>query len=58
MSDNSKENMFRADISPMDAANGRITLQKLKPGLKSLSDIGNVRDPAYPRRIASNKHPS
>jgi len=29
------ENMFRADISPMDAAQGLATLEKLKPELKS-----------------------
>jgi ParB/RepB/Spo0J family partition protein len=33
------ENMFRADISPMDAAQGLVTLEKLKPELKSAPKI-------------------
>jgi len=36
------ENMFRADISPMDAAQGLATLEKLKPELKSASLIAQA----------------
>jgi len=36
------ENMFRADISPMDAAQGLVTLEKLKPELKSAPKIAAV----------------
>jgi ParB family chromosome partitioning protein len=36
------ENMFRADISPMDAAQGLVTLEKLKPELKSASLIAQA----------------
>ena len=36
------ENMFRADISPMDAAQGLVTLENLKPELKSASLIAQA----------------
>jgi len=36
------ENMFRADISPMDAAQGLVILEKLKPELKSASLIAQA----------------
>ena len=36
------ENMFRADISPMDAAQGLVILEKLKPELKTASLIAQA----------------
>ena len=38
------ENMFRADISPIDAAHGLVTLQKLKPALSSAAKIAEITD--------------
>jgi len=38
------ENMFRADISPLDAALGLVTLQKLKPALSSSAKIAEITD--------------
>jgi len=38
------ENMFRADISPLDAALGLTTLQKLKPALSTAAKIAEITD--------------
>ena len=38
------ENMFRAEISPLDAALGLGTLQKLKPALSSAAKIAEITD--------------
>ncbi len=38
------ENMFRADISPLDAALGLVTLQNLKPALSSAAKIAEITD--------------
>ena len=43
------ENMFRADISPMDAANGLVTLQKLKPALKTAELIATTTGLQLPK---------
>jgi len=44
------ENMFRAEISPLDAALGLGTLQKLKPALSSAAKIAEITD-LRPKRV-------
>ena len=38
------ENMFRADISPLDSALGLVALQKLKPALSTAPKIAEITD--------------
>ena len=44
------ENMFRADISPLDAALGLVTLQKLKPALSTVAKVAEITD-LHPKKV-------
>src|SRR5215469_4047419 len=44
------ENMFRADISPLDSAHGLETLQKLKPALSTVAKVAEITD-LHPKKV-------
>src|SRR5262249_13617290 len=44
------ENMFRADISPLDSALGLVALQKLKPALSTAAKIAEITD-LHPKKV-------
>ena len=44
------ENMFRADISPLDSALGLVALQKLKPALSTVAKVAETTD-LHPKKV-------